>query len=601
MNTLHATAYARILDALDRHTTVTRRNDTTATALCPAHEDRNPSLVVYRRETRIKVVCFAGCHDEDVLTSIGLTIPDLYDNPRETAYKYTDERGEHLRTVKRRASLKDGKPVYKKFTQHGDTKGNAPLYRLPRVIEAAKTGTTVYLVEGEEDVHAIEAAGAVATTAPAGATNFGKADVAPLTGARIIAVVDNDEAGDKWAAAVRQKVGPIAGELSFTRAKAGKDADDHLAHGHGLDELLPIEAAEDAEQQDRPSWAPVDLTGYVNGTYRPDPPTLWTRTDGVALAYPGKVHNIAGESESGKSMLALTIVADELKAGGKVLYVDYESDAATMMDRLLKMGCTAREILAGLDYLNPEADPLASSTDESAAWFRILATPYAVAVIDAVTEAFAVAGVSSIDNDEVTRWGREMPKKIAASTGAAVFTLDHVTKSTEGRGRFSIGAQAKMSYLTGPAFLVDVLAPMGVGMRGVLKVRIVKDRPGLVRPHGTDYRSSDRSHYIATAVIDSTDPDRIAYYLNPPPATVSPEQAAQDAHEDLKRRVSEWVRDAGKPLSGKQVRDGVTGNAANIGDALKELAEQGYITMTPGPRNATLHQHVKTYSTSTNE
>lgn len=348
-------------------------------------------------------------------------------------------------------------------------------------------------------------------------------------------------------------------------------------------------------QQERPSWEPLDLTGYVDGTFKPDPPTLWCRTDGVRLAYRGKVHNIAGESESGKSMLALTIVADELKAGGRVLYLDYESDAATMMDRLLKMGCTAREILAGLDYLNPEADPLGSSTDESAAWFRLLATPYTVAVIDAVTEAFAVSGVSSIDNDEVTRWGREVPKRIAASTGAAVFTLDHVTKSTEGRGRFSIGAQAKMSYLTGPAFLVDVIAPMGVGMRGVLKVRVVKDRPGMVRPHGTDYRASDRSHYIATAVIDSTDPERIAYYLDPPAATIEPEQAAQDAHEDLMRRVSEWVRDSPEPPTFNKIRQAVSGRDEAKREALAELIAGGFITTSAGPRKSTLHHYVTDY------
>lgn len=76
----------------------------------------------------------------------------------------------------------------------------------------------------------------------------------------------------------------------------------------------------------------------------------------------------------------------------------------------------------------------------------MLARPYDLAVIDGVTEAFAVFGVSSVDNDEVTTWGRQVPRKIAQRTGAAVVVVDHVTK---GRGRFAIGAQAKMSYLTG--------------------------------------------------------------------------------------------------------------------------------------------------------
>ena len=42
-------------------------------------------------------------------------------------------------------------------------------YRLPRVLAAVNAGETVYIAEGEKDVHALEAAGVTATCNPSGA------------------------------------------------------------------------------------------------------------------------------------------------------------------------------------------------------------------------------------------------------------------------------------------------------------------------------------------------------------------------------------------------------------------------------------------------
>jgi hypothetical protein len=69
----------------------------------------------------------------------------------------------------------------------------------PKVVEAVAAGQTVYLVEGEKDVHTLESIGLVATTAPMGADNFHKVDIFPLINANIIAIRDQDEGGQKWA------------------------------------------------------------------------------------------------------------------------------------------------------------------------------------------------------------------------------------------------------------------------------------------------------------------------------------------------------------------------------------------------------------------
>jgi len=48
-------------------------------ARCPAHQDRSPSLSIRELEDRrILVHCFGGCSTPDLLTSVGLSLADLF-------------------------------------------------------------------------------------------------------------------------------------------------------------------------------------------------------------------------------------------------------------------------------------------------------------------------------------------------------------------------------------------------------------------------------------------------------------------------------------------------------------------------------------------
>ena len=82
-------------------------------------------------------------------------------------YPYADENGEHLYDVVRYEP--------KSFAQQrADGAWSMDgvryvLYRLQRVIEAVACAITIFIVEGEKDVHAIEAAGGYATCNPGGA------------------------------------------------------------------------------------------------------------------------------------------------------------------------------------------------------------------------------------------------------------------------------------------------------------------------------------------------------------------------------------------------------------------------------------------------
>lgn len=345
--------------------------------------------------------------------------------------------------------------------------------------------------------------------------------------------------------------------------------------------------------EDRPTWEPIDLTSVLNGTHRAPQPTYMEREDGVCLGYPALVHALNGESESMKSMVAQAESARSVNEGIDVLYIDCESDQGAVINRLLMLGARPEQIRDYFHYVRPQMHP-GGTEQERLAFHGLLQRAYGLAIIDGITEAFAIFGVKSIDNDEVTRWGREIPRRIADHTGAAVFLIDHVTKSEEGRGRFAIGAQAKLSYLTGAAYGLEVIEPGGVGMIGRIALRIGKDRPGQVRPNAGTWRKSDRTQEIAVAVFDSTEPGKIHYRLEAP-RNVDEGSGTTWQPTALMSQISQTLQDAGKSLSFRSINACVRGKRETIEKAIVQLEQLGHIRIGPGPRNAHLHHLIHPY------
>ncbi|MHB0913835.1 MAG: phage/plasmid primase, P4 family [Armatimonadota bacterium] len=183
------------------------------TARCPGHDDRRASLCVRADgEGRILVRCQAGCETGAVLSRMGLSMRDLFPakgrRPVSVAatYDYVDEAGGLLYQVVRTKS--------KGFFQRRRVGGGwsyrlqgvrRVLYRLPQVIRAVRAGETLFVVEGEKDVHSLAAWGFTATT-NSGGSNGKWPDSCDehLSGGEIVVIPDNDPPGRAHAEAVAE-------------------------------------------------------------------------------------------------------------------------------------------------------------------------------------------------------------------------------------------------------------------------------------------------------------------------------------------------------------------------------------------------------------
>jgi putative DNA primase/helicase len=223
-----------------------RKQGSGFTALCPAHSDRNPSLSVIRGDDgRVLVRCHAGCTVEEVTAAVGLELRDLFPQDRNSSngartlaatYDYADAAGTLLYQAVRFTP--------KGFAQRRPTGDGAwtwrlgdvqrVLYRLPAVLDAAAIGGTVYLVEGEKDVHALERLGVVATCNPMGAGKW-RADYAEaLRGAsRVVVIADDDRAGRDHAAQVARSIFAVVADVRvmelWPRGETGADVADWVA------------------------------------------------------------------------------------------------------------------------------------------------------------------------------------------------------------------------------------------------------------------------------------------------------------------------------------------------------------------------------------
>ena len=353
---------------------------------------------------------------------------------------------------------------------------------------------------------------------------------------------------------------------------------DPVIESQSLSEFIanPPDQAEDKERE-RTSWWPRDITGVIDGIDTEPDPTHLTRGDGPAMFYSGRVNGLIGESESGKTWVALHATQQELATGGSVVYLDFEDSAAGIVNRLRIIGAND-DALSRLTYIAPD-ETLSSQAKADLAETLVAARPSLV-IIDGFNAAMTLMGLDINSNNDATHFAQQVLKPIAA-TGACVVYVDHVPKSREARGKGGIGAQAKRAMTTGCALSVTVTEPFGQGQAGRLHLTVDKDRPGRVRAH-----SYAAKH--AGDVILTPNGKRMKITMQPSDkgATVDPgETKAQ-------RELIALIRD-NPGLSQTGIEKLAKGGSDKLRGRLEYLVHLGKLQVVTGPRQAKLYHYIE--------
>lgn len=196
-------------------------------ALCPAHEDHNPSLQVTISDKGNAILhCFAGCHYTTIFQVLGIYNDSPTNNSNkkriEKIYDYYDSNGNLL--------FQKIRYVPKSFAQRRpDGKGGffynlvgiqPVLYNLPHVIKSDE----IIFVEGEKDADNLIQLGFVATTCPTTTGRWEQSYNEYLKNKNVIIIPDNDEPGRKHALDICNHLTGISRSIKYLQLP---DLSDH--------------------------------------------------------------------------------------------------------------------------------------------------------------------------------------------------------------------------------------------------------------------------------------------------------------------------------------------------------------------------------------
>lgn len=577
-------------------------------ALCPAHEDRNPSLSISEgRDGRVLLKCHAGCAVPAIVAAIGLTVGDLYvpdpaksatitrngSGSSETAvlplqrpifeksYDYVDEDGALLFQVCRFRDQVSGK---KQFRQRRRGEGNEwiynrgdarlVLYHLPQLIEALALDRQVFIVEGEKDVETLESLGYVATTNAGGAGKWSEEYSRLFDGADVIIAPDNDEAGESHAnqvAASLTAAGARVRILKLPDLPPKGDVTDWMATHDGPALAEQLAAA--------PAWEPPTATGLpraqpLSAVKKPEPIT-WCVEE---LLIASELAVFAGVGGSYKSTCALHLAA--AVAGGNsvfnrfpakprpVFVLSAEDSDGVVKNRVEAIcrghGWDAEQILDNIHLIASHEAKLSDPKWQQHLVEECQRLDVGLVVLDPWADLITGEENSNSEQRPVIAFCR----KLTTNTSAAVVVVAHVTKAREGLRP------------------IDRIRGAGALRDAARCILLFEDRPeGIAVEHLKMSRSEKLLPFTLTREIEST-PESKAIWE-------SAKFAHQSTHDAVVSLAETFVLNAITAAPGELNSTGVkaAGTAQHhrgedVSKALVKLQEAGLITFIEGFRGA---------------
>lgn len=466
-------------------------------AQCPAHDDGRPSLKIDSDGDKLLAHCFAGCTFQEIVDAAGIKggpgraapLAPMLDaaaverlrsysaslGHNEIHYDYCDENGQPVYRVVRTPDKRFFQQHYADGEWRPGLNGALPLlYRLPEVVAGLRGGKTIYVAEGEKDVEALRAAGAVATCNSGGAKKWPHQWSALFRGADVVVIADNDEPGAAHAEVVRLSLEDAGATVRIAHAATGKDAFDHLSAGYALDALVIDEPPEDPYADF--VFEPIDPDAP------PPPPPTHLRIDskagpvGYVFSKGGK-YLLTGAQASGKTFMCLALATTLMSDGHKVLWADPDGSGMGRLAKRLVDGFGAPKQMLRERFLYARAT--IAPTRDVDSYRELMAAQVrthkpALMVWDSWGPALAALGLDGTNSDaDINTWWRAFVDSVhAESPDTIIVVLDHLPKNDSNNTiRGVYGNQRKLSA---PDYALTMRKAEST--QGAFYVDVVKDR-----------------------------------------------------------------------------------------------------------------------------
>lgn len=195
--------------------------------------------------------------------------------------------------------------------------------------------------------------------------------------------------------------------------------------------------------------------------------------------YRGRLTQIIGEPESGKSWFGADVMRERLELGEHVIYMDEENGLEVTRERLRALGCNPAQVRDQLHYYPFEGRKW-NVEDLVALHAMIDDHPLAtLAVFDSLPDFLTAAGMSEDSSTDITRFISVVCAPFRTA-GIAQMLLDHLNKPNgdkKQQSRYSRGSGAKLAKAD-VTILVEASQPFDRNTSGRLIVWRTKDRHG---------------------------------------------------------------------------------------------------------------------------
>ena len=356
-------------------------------------------------------------------------------------------------------------------------------YRLPELIEAAGNGNLIVIAEGERKVDLLRSWNIPATCNSGGMQKWRAEHSAYLSGADVVILPDNDQAGRLHLDAVAvslSEVGASVRVLDLPGLLQKGDVIDWAAGGGTAEQLHAL-----IENIARP-WAPTEResvnaelaadrgaetkaakaeTFLIKASEIKPEPIAWLWKYWLAR---GKLHIIAGAPGSGKTTIYLSFAAiissgatwpdgTRAKVGNALIWTSEDGHADTIIPRLTRMGADLDRIfiVRSQKEANGKTRAFNPSTDMESLRAKAATISGGVDFVFLDPVVSAVPVTRNSDKNAETRAGLTPFVEFIETLNAAGGGVTHVSKGTAGKdplervtGTLAYGAVPRIVLLT---------------------------------------------------------------------------------------------------------------------------------------------------------